>query len=258
MNINFEGKTVVVTGAAGGLGKDMVNAFSNNGANVVICDIKNTAAIAEEINKNGGNAIGLDFDLTDREAVGKAVEEIKAKFGKVDVLVNNAGVNVGPEERKTVEEFSDKWWDFIQNVDLTGVFNCSKAIIPIMNKDSASIINISSVVGIAPLRKQCSFAAAKAGVINLSKAMAMELADKNIRVNVVAPGSVAIDITNKLWQNDSAMKGLLAHIPMNRQAKPSEISSAVMFLASEYSQYITGVVLPVDGGWTAGGYMRDF
>lgn len=254
MEINFKDKTVIVTGAAGGLGKAMVEAFAESGANVVACDIRGCVEYA----KDRDNILGLDFDLTDRDAVKAAVDEIKNTYGKIDVLVNNAGINVGPDQRNTLENFSDEWWDKIQDVDLGGVYNLSKAVIPAMGEEGGSIINISSVVGINPLRNQCSFAAAKAGVNNLSRAMALELAPKKIRVNVIAPGSVGIAVTNELWKDDKVMQGLLAHIPMSRQAIPKEIADAALFLASDRASYITGVVLPVDGGWTAGGFMRDF
>ena len=177
--------------------------------------------------------------------------------GRIDVLVNNAGINVGPDERKHVDEFSDKWWDAILKVDLDGTYNCSKAAVPYMG-EGGSIVNISSIVGMVPLRNQCAFTAAKAAVINFTKAMAMELAPRGIRANVICPGTIGIAITNRLWKNDSAMEGLLSHIPMGRQGAPHEIANAVAFLASDMASYITGAVLPVDGGWTCGGYARNF
>ncbi len=259
MEIQFRGKTVVITGAAGGLGSVIAERFAKQGAGVVLCDYSECVTEkAEALRKQGLSAVGIAFDVTDFEAVKEAMKKIKDRFGVIDVLVNNAGINVGPEQRQTVENFSDEWWDKIQAVDLKGVYHCSKAAIPQMNPEGASIVNISSIVGIVPLRNQCSFAAAKAGVIQLSKAMALELAEKKIRVNVVAPGTVGIAITNRLWAEDSAMQRLLSHIPMNRQAVPEEIADAVSFLASDAASYITGVVLPVDGGWTAGGFARDF
>lgn len=258
MEINFCDKVVVISGALGGLGRSMAKSFAENGAKVVVCDLSGSAEFAKELSDSGAQVTGLDFDLTDREAVRAAACEIEKLFGRVDVLVNNAGINVGPEQRKTIENFDDAWWDKIQDVDLGGVYNLSKAIIPLMSDNGGAIINISSIVGMNPLRNQCSFAAAKAGVINLSRAMALELAPKGIRVNVVAPGTVRIEITNALWTDNKAMQGLLSHIPLNRQAVPDDISGAVMFLASDFASYITGAVLPVDGGWTAGGFMRDF
>ena len=255
--MNFKNKTVAVTGAVGSIGSAIVRCFASFGANVAICDLRNTEGLAEELKKEGCNAAAFNFDITSREDVEKGFAEIAKTFGRLDGLVNNAGINVGPDERKTIEAFSDIWWDRIISVDMTGTFNCSKAAIPLMNK-GGSIVNISSVVGLVPMRNQCAFAAAKAGVANLTKAMALELAPKEIRVNCIAPGSVGMELTYKLWQDENAMKGLLAHIPMGRQAKADEIAGPVVFLCSDMASYMTGAIVPVDGGWIAGGYARNF
>ncbi len=257
MMIDFKDKVVVVTGSAGGLGSAMAKKFGEDGAKVAVCGRKNTEAVVNEITSKGGIAKGFEFDITDREGVEKAMAEIAKEFGGIHVLINNAGINVGPEERKYVDEFSDKWWDSILNVDLDGTYNCTKLAIPYM-KEGSSIVNISSIVGMVPLRNQCAFAAAKAAVINFTKAIAMELAPKGIRANVICPGTIGIAITNKLWTQNSAMEGLLSHIPMGRQGVPDEISNAAEFLASDAASYITGAVLPVDGGWTCGGFARNF
>ena len=257
MKIDFNGKVVAVTGAAGGIGSAIARRFAECGAKVAVCDLRNTAGVVSELNAAGYVSRGYDFDITSREQVAGYFEKIRNELGSVDILINNAGINVGPDERKTVENFSDVWWDRITSVDLGGVFNCSKAAANQMTNGGV-ILNISSVVGLVPLRNQCAFAAAKAGVANLTKAMAIELAPKNIRVNCVAPGTVGLAITNVLWTADDAMKGLLAHIPMARQARADEIADPVVFLCSDYASYMTGVVVPVDGGWTAGGYARNF
>ncbi len=257
MVINFDKKVVVITGAAGGLGSSMARQFAADGAVVAVCDLRGTEAVANEIVSAGYKAKGYDFDITDREAVKSAMAAIAEEFGKIDVLINNAGINVGPDERKCVDEFSDKWWDAIIKVDLDGTYNCSKLAVPYMPEGS-SIVNISSIVGMIPLRNQCAFTAAKAAVINFTKAMAMELAPKGIRANVICPGTIGIAITNRLWKENSAMAGLLSHIPMGRQGSPDEIANATEFLASDFASYITGAVLPVDGGWTCGGYARNF
>lgn len=254
MNITFENKVVVVTGAAGGLGRAMAAHFAQDGAKVAMCDLRGVEEAAKEI---GGNVRPYAFDITDRESVNSFMKKIAEDFGGIDVLVNNAGINVGPEERRTVDAFSDKWWDMILKVDLDGTYNCTKAAVSYM-KEGGSIVNISSIVGMVPLRNQCAFASAKAAVINFTKAIAMELAPKGIRANAVCPGTIGIAITNKLWSNDSVMAGLLSHIPMGRQGLPEEIASATAFLASDMASYITGAVLPVDGGWTCGGYARNF
>lgn len=257
MVIDFKSKVVVITGAAGGLGSAMAKRFAEDGASVAVCDLRGTAAVAELICADGGVARGYDFDITDRESVCAAMKRISEELGAIDVLVNNAGINVGPDERKHVDEFSDKWWDAILKVDLDGTYNCVKHAVPFM-KEGASIVNISSIVGMVPLRNQCAFTAAKAAVINFTKAIAMELAPNGIRANAICPGTIGIQITNKLWSSNSAMEGLLSHIPMGRQGTPDEIANATAFLASDLASYITGAVLPVDGGWTCGGYARNF
>ena len=258
MNISFENKVVVVTGAAGGLGKAIVQSFAKSGARVVACDLKNTDEKIGDIKNDGSSITAYDFDITDADETKKTMKKIVEEIGDIDILVNNAGINVGPEQRKTIENFDDTWWHAIQNVDLNGLYNCSKHAINNMNSNGGAIVNISSVVGIVPLRNQCSFAAAKAAVCNLTKAMAIELAEKNIRVNAIAPGTIGIEVTNELWKNNDTMKALLAHIPQGRQGTPKDIANAVMFMASDAAAYITGTILPVDGGWTAGGYARNF
>ncbi len=257
MNLNFTDKTVVITGGAGGLGGAMASAFAAEGATVAVCDLRGSEAVAEALRAEGHTAYGFDFDITDRAAVAENMARLADRCGGMDVLVNNAGINVGPDERKTVDSFSDRWWDAILRVDLDGTYNCTKLALPHM-KEGGAIVNISSIVGMVPLRNQCAFAAAKAAVINFTSAIAMELAPRGIRANTLCPGTVGIAITNQLWQSNAAMEGLLSHIPMGRQGAPHEIADACLFLASERASYITGAVLPVDGGWTCGGFARNF
>ena len=257
MQIDFSNRTVMVTGAAGGLGTAISGLFAECGARVALCDQKGAGEAAARLRDLGYQAEGFSFDVRDRNGIEEGVSQIASSLGGIDILINNAGINGGPEERQTVDAYHDDLWDRIISVDLDGVYNCSKAVLRNMG-NGGTILNISSITGLVPLRNQCAFTAAKAGVINLTKAMALELAPRGIRVNCICPGTVGIAVTNTLWQNSDTMKALLAHIPMGRQALPEEIAGPTVFLCSEYASYITGAVLTVDGGWTAGGYARNF
>ena len=257
MNILFDNSVVVITGAAGGLGTAMAHLFAENGAKVAVCDLRGAEKVAQEISDKGYIARGYHFDITDIAAVSAAMAEIHSDLGAIKVLVNNAGINVGPDERKHVDAFSDKWWNMIIDVDLNGTYHCTKKAVPHMTEGGA-IVNVASIVGMIGLRNQCAFNAAKAAVINFTRAIALELAPQGIRANVICPGSIGIAVTNRLWQKDSAMQGLLSHIPMGRQGAPEEIANVTAFLASDLASYMTGAVIPVDGGWTCGGFARDF
>lgn len=257
MNISFQDKVVVITGASGGIGQGMVKLFAEDGAKVVLCARRGTVEAAQQLCAQGYSAWGYSLDITDREAVKNTMADIAQKLGKIDVLINNAGINVGPDQRHFVDEFSDEWWDKILKVDLEGTYNCTKQAVPYMPQ-GAAIVNISSIVGMVPLRNQCAFAAAKAAVNNFTRAIAMELAPKQIRANSICPGTIGIAITNELWKENSVMAGLLSHIPMGRQGTPEEIANVTAFVASDAASYLTGTVIPVDGGWTCGGFARDF
>lgn len=262
MKVDYTGKTVVITGASGAIGSAMAEAFAANGAKVAIgCrNTKKGNEIAESIRNAGGIAKVFSMEVTDRESLETAAAEIEKAFGTIHVLVNNAGVNVGPEDRKPVHEFDDDKWNWIIGVDLDGTYKCSKVFTPYMIKaGGGNIINISSVVGIVPFRNQCAFTAAKAGVINFSKAMALELAPQGIRVNVIAPGSIMFEGTKALFYNDKERaEAMLSHIPQHRPGDPSDIANAALYVGSnEAASYLTGAVLTVDGGWTCG-FARDF
>lgn len=257
MNVNFKNKVVVITGASGGIGQAMVKLFADEDAKVVLCARRGTIEAAEKLNREGYSAYGYSLDITDRDAVRRTMSDIAAKLGKIDILINNAGINVGPDQRNYVDQFSDEWWDKIIKVDLEGTYNCTKAAVKYMPEYSA-IVNISSIVGLVPLRNQCAFAAAKAAVNNFTQAIAMELAPKKIRANVICPGTIGIPVTNELWKNNNVMADLLSHIPMGRQGSPDEIARVTAFIASDEASYITGAIIPVDGGWTCGGFARNF
>src|SRR5205823_9654143 len=187
---------------------------------------------------------------------------IVAECGRLDILVNNAGINT-LAHRVTTDQFPRQEWDRILAVDLTGVYEMSKAAAALMRpQKSGRIINIASIAGLVPLRLQCAYVAAKAGVVNLTRAMAIELGEDGILVNAVAPGSTLTDGTRKLFYDDDGLfhesaKRMLDHVPLGRPGTVDEIAVAALFLADPENSYMNGHVLTVDGGWTAG-YTRDF
>jgi NAD(P)-dependent dehydrogenase (short-subunit alcohol dehydrogenase family) len=202
------------------------------------------------------------MDVTNAAQIAAAFRQIEQEQGRLDILVNNAGVNT-LAHRVNIDAFPQDEWDRILAVDLTGVYQVSKAAVPLLRQAGGGrIINIASVAGLVPLRLQCAFTAAKAGVINLTKAMALELGPENILVNAIAPGSILTEGTRQLFYGEDGLfkdsvQKLLAHIPLGRPGRPEEIAHAALFLAAPESSYINGHCLTVDGGWTAG-YHREF
>lgn len=260
MQVDLSQQVALVTGAARGIGLSIADALAANGARVVLSDVDFETAQLEAARRSGATAVALD--VTNAGQIEEVVGRIVADFGRLDILVNNAGVNT-LKHRVTIEQFPREEWDRILNVDLNGVYLMSRAVAPVMlRRGYGRIINIASIVGLVPLRLQCAFVAAKAGVVNLTKAMALELAPRGILVNGIAPGSTLTEGTRKLFYGDDGLfkdsvKQMLAHIPLGRPAEPEEIAHAALFLAAPESSYINGHILTVDGGWTAG-YHREF
>jgi NAD(P)-dependent dehydrogenase (short-subunit alcohol dehydrogenase family) len=260
MKVDLESKVALVTGAARGIGQAIADSFAANGARVIYSDIDSATAVESAARSPNGKAMALD--VTDAEQIETVLGEVVKEFGRLDILVNNAGVNT-LAHRVTIEQFPRKEWDRILNVDLTGVYLMSQAAARMMlAQGSGRIINIASIAGLVPLRLQSSFVAAKAGVVNLTKAMALELGPRGILVNGIAPGSTLTEGTRKLFYGEDGLfrdsvKQMLAHIPLGRPAEPEEIAHAALFLAAPESSYINGHILTVDGGWTAG-YHREF
>jgi NAD(P)-dependent dehydrogenase (short-subunit alcohol dehydrogenase family) len=260
MKVDLINRVALVTGAAGGIGSAIACRFARNGARVAVSDldVPGGEKLVDDLCRAGHQALFYPMDVTDRAAIGRTTDAIVQNWGNIDILVNNAGINVGPADRFPIDQFNDEQWHKILRVDLDGVYYCSKAVIPHLTGTSGTIINIASVVGLIPFRNQCAFTAAKAGVINLTKAMALELAPRGIRVNVIAPGSILMDKTEQLFYSDpQKAEAMLAHIPLHRPGKPDDIACAALYLASDEASYVTGSVLTVDGGWTCG-FARDF
>ncbi|MBL8698840.1 MAG: SDR family oxidoreductase [Alphaproteobacteria bacterium] len=259
MKVDLSGRVALVTGAATGIGKACAEALVANGATVVFSD--RDEARAKETAGNRGDVVVID--VADRQAIADGVAQTLQRHGRIDILVNNAGIGVRAADRKTVDEFPVEAWDEMLAVDLTGVFLMSRAVAAAMKaRRSGAIVNIASVLGLVPMRLQSSYVAAKAGVVNLTRGMAIELAKDGVRVNAVAPGSTATEGWQRWIQDPSSEvqdlhKSLMSHIPMGRPASTQEIANGVLFLSSPAASYVTGHTLVIDGGWTAG-YARDW
>jgi 3-oxoacyl-[acyl-carrier protein] reductase len=261
MKVELEGKVALVTGAAQGIGQAIADSLARNGARVVYSDLD--AGRASDASRAGGGCMGLSLDVAQPDSVVAGVAGVLQELGRIDILVNNAGIGVPAAERKTVDDYSLDAWDALLRIDLTGLFLMSREVSRAMKvQKTGRIINIASVLGLVPARLQSAYVAAKAGVVNLTKSMALELAPHGILVNAVAPGSTQT-LGWESWIRDAGSEAqdlhakLMSHIPLGRPGTTQEMAHAALFLAAPESSYITGHVLTVDGGWTAG-FSRDF
>ena len=239
-------KTALVTGGSRGIGKAIALRLAREGANVALCASQSTEAaevVAEKIRAQGREAIARQTDVSNAEAVDVLVKTVLDAWGKIDVLVNNAGVT----RDNLLMRMKEDEWDAVLGVNLKGAYQCIKAVVrPMMKARTGRIINISSVVGLTGNAGQVNYAASKSGLIGLTKSVARELASRNITVNAVAPGFIPTDMTDKI--NATMREQLLAQIPLGKLGSPEDIAAAVTFLASDDAAYITGQVLVVDGG----------
>lgn len=261
MKVNLANKVALVTGGARGIGLATAVALAENGARVIVSDLDREAAQTLAAQIPGASA--LRMDVADQSEVEAGFAWVASEYRHIDILVNNAGLNT-LNHRVTIDQFPPDEWDRIMEVDLRGLFLVSRSATALMLQNGGGrVVNVASVLGLVPARLQCAFTAAKAGVINLTRAMAIELAPRNVLVNCVAPGSTLTKMTEELfYSKDATMKGradrLISHVPLARVGRPEEIAHAILFLVSPESSYITGQTLCVDGGWSAGGFMRDF
>ena len=261
MKVDLKGKFALVTGAARGIGKAIADTLTANGARVAYADID--FATAKETASTSLGSLAIEMDISNESKVELAMADVLKQFGRLDILVNNAGVNTA-KYRVNIDQFPLEEWQRIVGIDLTGTYLVSKAASRVMIKQrSGRIINISSVLGVIPARLQCAFTSAKAGVVHLTRTLAIELGEHGILVNCVAPGSTLTEGTKQLFYSDNAAEKdraqrVLSHIPLGRAGTVEEMAYAVLFFAAPESGYITGQTLCVDGGWSAGGFFRDF
>jgi len=243
----LQNKVSLITGAAQGIGLATALKFASEGAIVIVCDIKQSAidAAVRQCKALGAQAVGHVMDVTQREMVDAVVAHVKEQFGRIDVLVNNAGITQDARLQKmTLEQF-----DRVIDVNLRGVFHCAQSVTDTMvSQGSGVILNASSVVGIYGNFGQTNYAASKFGVIGFTKTWSRELGPKGIRVNAVAPGFIETPILATI--PDNVLREMQAHVPLRRLGQPEEIANVYAFLASDEASYVNGAVIEVSGGMT--------
>ncbi len=242
----LDGKIALVTGASRGIGRAIAIALAKEGASVAVNYAGNSEKaenVVKEISEIGREAIAIQGDVTSAESVTDMVKIVTEKFGKIDILINNAGIT----RDNLLMRMKEDDWDSVINTNLKGVFLCTKAVSrQMMKQRQGRIINISSVVGVSGNAGQANYVAAKSGVIGLTKTTAKELATRGITVNAIAPGFIETDMTNAL--NEDLGEQMLKQIPLGRFGKPEDVAKTAVFLAADDSEYITGQTIHVDGG----------
>ena len=240
-------KVAIITGAASGIGEATALKFAVEGAKVAVCDINFADAerVARAINDAGGEALAFRIDVTDKETLRKMVEQVMAAWGRIDTLVNNAGIVQDAQFRK----MTDEQFERVIDVNLKGVYNCTKAVVDIMlEQNSGCILNASSIVGLHGNFGQTNYAATKFVVIGMVKTWARELGRKGIRANAICPGFVETPILNSMPRK--VIKMIEDRVPLGRLARPEEIANTFAWLASDEASYINGAVIEVSGGLT--------
>ena len=244
------GKVVLITGGAGGIGGASARLLSQEGAAVVIADLleEEGRSLEAQIAESGGRALFVRLDVTDEEDWGRAIEETLDSFGKLDVIVNNAGVS----HRTGVEETTPDAWDWVMDVNVKGVFLGTKAAIPEMRKTGGgSIINISSIYGMVGSATSSAYHASKGAVRIFTKSTAIQYASENIRANSVHPGFVDSPMTRARHDVPGINEERVGKTPLGRMGQPEDIAAGILYLASEESSFVTGAELVIDGGMTA-------
>lgn len=241
----LSGKTAIVTGASRGIGAAIAQGLCKTGAKVVVCSrsIEAVSQIAETLQNDGYTAHPMAADIAKKADVETLIEETIAKFSQIDILVNNAGIT----RDMLLMRLKDEDWDAVLQTNLTGTMYCTRAVLrPMIRQKNGRIINISSVIGLMGNAGQASYAAAKAGIIGLTKTTAKEVGTRGITVNAIAPGFITTDMTAQI--PEEFQKKLLEHIPLQNFGTPDDVADSVCFLASDAARYITGQTMQVDGG----------
>ena len=244
-------KVAIITGAASGIGKATAKLFAEHGAKIVVADIDTEGGelTVTEIKNKEYQGSFIQTDVSIHEKTQKMVDHTINQYGKLDILVNSAGIAM----RLPVEELPEDDWHHCLGVNLTGVFLCSKAAIPAMRKNGGgSIINLSSIYGLVGAEVRAAYVASKGAVTNLTRGMALDYAEDNIRVNCICPGFVETPLVAGVVKNPDEYQKLANKHPLRRLGQPTEIAYGALYLASDESAFVTGIALPIDGGYTAG------
>ena len=249
---NLKDNVAVITGASSGLGKQMALGFAKQGANLAILArrIERLEELKQELEKYGIRVLPVKCDVTDTNSINEAANLVEKTFGKVDILVNCAGAS----RDKGILDMADDEWEFTINTDLTSVFKVTRVFANIMKKNNyGRIINIASMYGLVGNTEipTIAYHASKGGVVNFTRAAAAELAPYNITVNAICPGYFYTELTTQVLDTDTFQEFAKSHVPMQRYGQEGELNAGAIFLASKEASYVTGVILPIDGGYTA-------
>ena len=249
---NLKGRVAVITGASSGLGKQMARAFAHQGADLAILArrVERLEELKLELEKCGVKVLPVKCDVTSSDDINNAANYVEKEYGKVDILVNCAGSS----KDKGVLEMNDEEWDFTIQTDLTSVFKMTRAFANIMKKNNyGRVINIASMYGLVGNDQipTIAYHSSKGGVVNFTRAAAAELAKYNITVNCICPGYFYTELTTAVLDTPMFQEFASSHVPMKRYGKEGELNAGAIFLASDEASYVTGIVLPIDGGYTA-------
>lgn len=246
----LQGRIALVTGASKGLGKAMSLALADAGAQVALVsrDIQKLESVAKEIRERGGQAEVFEADVADESSVAGLEREVSSRLGKIQILINNAGVNV----RKNITDFTLDEWNFVIGTNLTAVFLMCRSFVPHMKGSGyGRIVNMSSTMGHVSIAGRAAYSSSKAGLLGLTKAVALELAAEGVTVNCISPGPFATEMNTVLMQNPEVNQQFLAKIPVGQWGKVEDIGKLAVYLCSDDASFITGTDVLIDGGWCA-------
>jgi 2-deoxy-D-gluconate 3-dehydrogenase len=249
MELNLKGKVAVVTGGSGGLGKQICLSLAQEDIHVIVADVDRGKGeeLVHQIREKGWSAFFVDLDVTESRSVNSMVDTVVQKHGTIDILVNSAGIT----DRRPALEFPEEVFDKIIAINLKGTFLCCQSVGRIMaEKKKGKIINLSSIGGTIGLRNTVAYCASKGGVVQITRALAVDWAQYNINVNAIAPGLNNTPIAKQVFKDQQTLDWFVSKIPLGRLCEPEEVAAATLFLASEMADYITGHILALDGGWT--------